>query len=185
MAKPNSYSPLQKILHWLIALLVLGMLAVGLYMVYRGNATNFDDLTNTLYTWHKTVGFVVLWLVVVRAFVRLTRGAPPPEPSLNILQRIAAEVTHLGIYLLLLVVPVLGWVGVSAYGARGVVGGLSLPELIAKDDGLGERILWLHGWAAYALGALIAGHIGAALLHRFILRDGVFQRMWPSHRRDG
>jgi cytochrome b561 len=181
MAQSNSYSPLQKTLHWLIALLVLGMLAVGLYMVHGGGA---EELTNTLYTWHKTVGFIVLWLVVIRAFVRLTRGAPPPEPSLHILQRIAAEVTHLGIYLLLLVVPILGWVGVSAYNAREVVGGLSLPQLVAENQDRAAQILSLHGWAAYALGALVAGHIGAALFHRIILRDGVFQRMWPSHRRN-
>lgn len=182
MATRNSYSPLQKFLHWLIALLVLGMLGVGVYMVYRGTATNFDAVTNTLYTWHKTVGFVVLWLVVVRAFVRLTRGAPPPEPSLNMLQHIAAEVTHLGIYLLLFLVPILGWVGVSAYGARNVAGGFSLPEIVGKNEDLATRILSYHGWAAYALGALVAAHIGAALMHRIILRDGVFHRMWFSRR---
>lgn len=182
MATPNSYSSLQKFLHWTIALLVLGMLAAGLYMVYRGNATNFDALTNTIYTWHKTTGIVVLCLVALRVVVRLARGVPPPEPSLNILQRVAAEATHLGIYMLLILIPVLGWVGVSAYGAREVVGGLSLPELVGKNEDLAARILSFHGWAAYALGALVAAHIGAALLHRFILRDGVFQRMWPSRR---
>jgi cytochrome b561 len=103
---------------------------------------------------------------------------------LNILQRVAAEATHLGIYLLLFLVPILGWVGVSAYGARDVAGGLALPEIIGKNEELATRILSLHGWAAYALGALVAAHIGAALMHRIILRDGVFQRMWPSRRED-
>lgn len=182
MTPLNSYSSLHKFLHWTMALLVLGMLAAGLYMVYRGNATNFDALTNTIYTWHKTIGFVVLCLVVLRIVVRLSQGVPAPEPSLNLFLRVAAGANHLGIYLLLILVPILGWVGVSAYGARGIVGGLALPELVAENQDLAGRILWAHGWAAYALGVFVAVHIGAALMHRFILRDGVFQRMWPSRR---
>lgn len=190
MAKPASYSALQRGLHWLIAVLVLTMLCVGLYMAWRGGSSQilvpvlgksdrFDDVTNALYTWHKSIGFLVLWLVVLRALVRMLRGVPAPEPTLNAFQRIASEATHLAIYALLLIVPMLGWYGVSAYGAREVVGGYSLPELVAKDDRLANTVLALHAAAAIALGAFVAVHIGAALMHRFILRDGVFKRMWP------
>lgn len=189
-AKPESYSSLQRALHWLIALLVIALLIVGLYMTWRGGSSKllvpilgkserFDDVTGTLYLYHKSIGFLVLWLVLLRVVVRLTRGVPAPEPSLNAFQRLASEATHLGIYALLVAVPALGWYGVSAYGARGVVGGFSLPELVAKDERLANTILAFHGWAAIALGALVAMHIGAALMHRFVLKDGVFKRMWP------
>lgn len=182
MDAPRTYSPLQRTLHWITALAVIAMIPIGLYMVRRGAATNFDSLTNTLYSWHKLIGFCILWLVVVRIIVRLMRGAPPPEPTLNPLQRFAAEATHFGIYVLLLVVPILGWLGVSYFGARGAALGITLPAIVSENQGLAKTILAYHGWAALALGALVLMHIGAALMHKVVLKDGVFARMWPDKR---
>jgi cytochrome b561 len=179
MDSQRSYTPLQRMLHWITALVVILMIPVGLYMVDRGKWSNFDALTNTLYSWHKFIGFCLLWLIVVRIIVRLMRGAPPPVP-LHPLQRLASEATHLGLYALLLLVPILGWTGVSAYGARGTPFGFSLPEIIPQNGPLGEAILYYHGWAAIGLGLLVLMHIGAALMHRFIIKDGVFARMWPG-----
>ncbi len=179
MDTSRSYSPLQRMLHWIVALGVICMIPVGLYMVRRGVWSNFDAMTNTLYSWHKFIGFCLLWLIVVRVIVRLMRGAPPPVP-LHPLQRIASEATHFGLYVLLLLVPILGWTGVSAYGARGTPFGFQLPEIIAQNQPLGEMILKYHGWAAILLGLLALMHIGAALMHRFIIKDGVFARMWPG-----
>lgn len=175
----RSYSPLQRTLHWIIAAAVVVMIPVGLYMVNRGKWSNFDAMTNTLYSWHKLIGFCVLWLVVVRIIVRLTRGAPPPEP-LHPLQQFAASATHLGLYVLLAIVPLLGWAGVSAYGARGTPFGFNLPEIIPQNQDLGNTILYYHGWAAILLGLLVLMHVGAALMHRFVFKDGVFARMWPG-----
>ena len=132
METSRSYSPLQRMLHWITALVVIIMIPVGLYMVNRGKWSNFDALTNTLYSWHKLIGFCLLWLIVVRIIVRLMRGAPPPVP-LHPLQRLASEATHLGLYGLLILVPILGWTGVSAYGARGTPLGFSLPEIIPEN----------------------------------------------------
>lgn len=177
--RPSVYSGTQKILHWVIALMVFVMIPVGVYMVRRGEATNFDAMTNQLYTAHKTFGALVLLLVVLRVIVRLRHGTPAPEASLNRMQVIAAEAVHGLIYLLLLAVPLLGWLGVSAYGARGLLGGFELPALLAKDSVLGEAILKYHGYAAIGLAMLIAAHVGAALMHRFVLKDGVMKRMLP------
>jgi cytochrome b561 len=179
MEAERSYSPIQRTLHWIIALGVIIMIPVGLYMVQRGAWSNFDALTNTLYSWHKLIGFCILWLVVLRIIVRLVRGAPPPEP-LHPLQQFAASATHFGLYVLILVVPLLGWVGLSAYGAMGAALGITLPQIIPKNEALSETILAYHGWAAILLGLLVLMHIGAALMHRFILKDGVFARMWPG-----
>lgn len=177
--RPSTYSGGQKLLHWVIALIVLTLIGVGLYMVRRGAATNFDATTNQLYTAHKTFGAIVLTLVVLRVILRITRGVPEPAPTLNRLQRIAAESVHGLLYIMLLVVPILGWLGVSAYDARGLLGGFQLPALLGKDTMLGEAILKYHGYAAFFLMALIAAHIGAAFLHGVILRDGVVKRMLP------
>jgi len=179
METSRSYSPLQRTLHWIIAAGVLVMIPAGLYMVNRGKWSNFDALTNTIYSWHKLIGFCLLWLILVRVIVRLVRGAPPPEP-LHPLQQFAASATHFGMYVLLVVVPILGWTGLSAYGAMGAALGITLPQIIPKNEGLSEMLLAYHGWAAIGLGLLVLMHIGAALMHRFIIKDGVFARMWPG-----
>jgi cytochrome b561 len=177
--RPAGYSGLQKLLHWLIALMVFTLIPVGMYMGERGKATNFDALTNQLYTMHKTFGTLVLLLVVLRVIVRISRGTPAPESSLTRLQVIASEAVHGLLYLLLLAVPLIGWAGVSAYGARGIVGGFNLPEIIARNEALGEKILDAHGLAAFVLAFLVLAHFGAALFHRLILKDGVLKRMLP------
>jgi cytochrome b561 len=177
--RPLAYSGLQKLIHWVTALLVFALVPVGFIMVERGKTTNFDATTAQLYTAHKTFGFVVLCLLVVRVLVRLSHGTPAHEASLNRMQVIASKAVHELLYLALLVVPLLGWLGVSAYGARGVLGGFSLPEILAKNEGLAKVILAYHGYAAIALIALLGAHIGAALLHRFIIKDGVMKRMLP------
>ncbi|MCZ8374875.1 MAG: cytochrome b [Beijerinckiaceae bacterium] len=178
-SRPISYSGGQKLLHWVIALMLLTLIPVGIYMVQRGAATNFDAVTNQLYTAHKTFGFIVLLLIVLRIALRIRNGAPAPEPGLARVQVIAAESTHGLLYLLMILVPVLGWLGVSAYGATGLLGGFNLPSLLGKDTVLGETILKYHGYAAIAMAGFIAMHVGAALFHRLVLKDGVLKRMLP------
>lgn len=180
MAKLAAYSPWQKALHWTTVAIVVLLIPMGFYMVRRYAATNFDATTQKIYDVHKSLGFLLLWLVIARLALRLSRGVPAPEASLAPWQRLASEATHRGLYLLLLVVPILGWAGASADGMRSLLGGFQLPEVLAKNDDLGWRILWWHGWAAISLGAFAGLHIAAALMHRFVHKDGVFQRMWPS-----
>ncbi|KAF0230863.1 MAG: cytochrome [Beijerinckiaceae bacterium] len=177
--RPSAYSGTQKLLHWVVALLVVVLVPVGFYMRKRGALTNFDAMTNELYTAHKTFGIIVLALMVVRIIVRVRVGSPAPEATLNRFQVIVSEAVHGLIYLALLAVPLLGWLGVSAYGARGLLGGFQLPALLGKDTLLGEAILKYHGYAAIFLVLLIGAHVGAALFHRVVLKDGVLRRMLP------
>jgi cytochrome b561 len=158
------------------------MIPLGFYMVWRYAATDFDAVTVQLFDIHKLTGFVLLWLVVARLGIRLVRGVPEPVPTLHPLQRAAASVTHGLLYVMLFVVPLLGWAGSSAYDLRSLPFGFNLPEILARNPDLGGRIMWWHGWAAIVLGLLAAMHLGAALMHLVMFRDGVFQRMWPSRR---
>ncbi|MBN9063035.1 MAG: cytochrome B [Rhizobiales bacterium 65-9] len=177
------YSLTAKTLHWITAAAVIVMVPLGLYMVRRGAATNFDNLTNTLYSAHKLIGFLLLWVVAARILNRL-RGAPPPAETLTPLERVASSAVHHLLYLLLPIVPLLGWAGVSAYGARDVFGWFSLPPLLPESSA-GDAILAIHGVAALTLAALAVLHIGGALMHGFIKRDGVMNRMigwWPLRR---
>lgn len=176
---PLGYSSLQKALHWLVALMVLIMIPVGLYMVQRGVATKFDAFTNQLYTMHKTFGFVLLWLVVLRIVVRFRSGAPAPEASLKPIQVFVSEAVHKALYVLLVAVPLLGWAGVSAYPATGILFGLSLPQIVPVNPALAEKLLMLHSYAALTMLGLVAAHFGAAMLHFLILKDGVMRRMLP------
>ena len=177
--RPAGYSSLQKLLHWLVALMVFIMLPVGFYMVNRGKLTNFDAFTNQLYTMHKSFGFVLLWVIVLRIVITSRRGSPAPEASLSPLQIMASRSVHLLLYALLLIVPVLGWAGVSAYPATGALFGLNLPSILPVNPPLAEKILMLHGYGALLMVALIAMHIGAALMHAIVLKDGVLRRMLP------
>ncbi|GLK86869.1 cytochrome b [Ancylobacter defluvii] len=173
------YSFAARALHWIVAIFVICMVPLGLYMAARGEATNFDALTGQLYDLHKLAGFTVLWLVVLRFFVRLRRGAPPPLATLTPFERIASGAVHHLLYMLLLIVPVLGWAGISAYPALNIFGFFNLPAILPVNEPLANRILGMHGLLAQLLGILVLVHVAAVLRHRFIKRDGVLRRMWP------
>jgi cytochrome b561 len=166
--------------HWITAAFVFIMVPVGFYMVYRGETTNFDALTNTLYSNHKLAGFILLWLVVARLGFRFIKGAPSDEPSLTPLQKTVSHLVHWVLYGLLLVVPLLGWIGVSLYPALGIPFGLSLPALTTPDEKLAETVLNLHKLGAILLTLLVLANIGAALFHHLIRKDNVLRRMLPG-----
>ncbi len=179
--KFTPYSAIARFLHWLTVAAFLIMVTTGLVMVYRGKDLNiWDQLTNTLYTTHKTIGLFVLLLIVVRLGYRFIRGAPADEPTLNGLQRFVAHITHWAIYGLLVGLPVLGWIGVSMFPALGTFAGFKIPALTSPDPATSKQVLWLHGLLAYLLIALVVMHIAAALYHHTIRRDNVLRRMLPG-----
>jgi len=163
-------------LHWLLVLLVVCSAALGLYMV----GLTLSPAKLKLYSWHKWVGVTIFMLAVLRAAWRLTHPAPPlPDPTPH-WQRKAAAVSHLLLYLLLLVIPVSGWLMSSALGVQTVYLGLvPLPDLLAKDKALGELLKLVHVTLNCTLAALVAVHAAAALRHHFVNRDDVLQRMLP------
>ena len=175
------YSATARFLHWLTVLLVLIQVTCGLVMVYRGKDLNiWDQLTNTLYTTHKTLGLIVLALMIVRLGYRFAKGAPADEPTLHAVHRFVSHVTHWSIYGLLIGLPVLGWIGISMFPALGTFGGLKIPALTAPDPATSKQVLWLHGLLAYVLIFLLVMHIAAALYHYTIRRDNVLRRMLPG-----
>lgn len=178
---PPVYSAVARRLHWITAAAVLVMIPLGLGMAYRGNTLNlWDGLTNALYSSHKLIGFMVLWLSAGRLAYRLFHGAPPDEPTLEWWQKAGSHILHWALYGLLLAVPLLGWIGVSLYPSLTIFGLFDLPALARPSEGAAKRVLALHGWLAVALALAVAGHIGAALFHHVIRRDGVLRRMLPG-----
>jgi cytochrome b561 len=176
--EPERYGVAARSLHWLTVVLLAIQISVGVIMAYRGNALNlWNAVTDLLYSTHKSLGLVLLLLVVVRLLVRIIGGAPAAEPSLDRWQRVIAAANHAGLYVFLLVVPVLGWLGASLFPALEVFGVVPLPPISGPDRAESDTVFLLHRLGAFILATLVALHVGAALYHHFIRRDGVLRRM--------
>lgn len=179
------YSATARFFHWLIALLIAVMAVTGFAMVYRGKDLNiWDSLTNNLYSTHKALGLVILALVILRLFYRLVVGRPADEATITPFQRMASHTVHWSLYVLMIAIPIGGWLGVSLFPALDVFGLFQIPALTSPNKALSEQVLWVHGLAAYILLSLIAIHVAAALYHHIIRGDGVLTRMLPSLRRN-
>jgi cytochrome b561 len=170
------YSGVAKLLHWLVAACVLFIIPVGVIMQRLGPG----EVQNALYNLHRSFGFLVLILMVVRLAYRSVHGAPKPEPTLNAFQRVASVAVHHVLYALLLVQPVVGWLATSAYGAPiWVFGMFRLPDLLSKNEALSKTLFLAHNVMALVIAGLLTLHIAAAFYHFLIRRDQVMQRMLP------
>jgi len=170
----GGYSRTAKVLHWVIAALVLGLIPVGLSLdlLPQGPIQDFA------YLMHKSTGFVVLLLMILRLGWRLACPPPPPEPDMPRWQQAIASANHYAFYAILLTMPWLGWAGSNAFGAPVSVYGLfTLPNLVGEDKELAKTILGWHAALGITVAGLILLHIGAVLFHRFVRRDAVLARM--------
>jgi len=171
------YTGTAKFLHWLIVALLTVQFIVAWTMPHIGRNTP----VTTLISLHFTIGVVVLAVAVVRLLWRVTHGEPAPEDGLPPWQTASARVVHWLLYLLLFVVPILGWINASWRGMPVALFGIELPKLIATRAPGWQWTGDLHGLLAnYVMLALVGLHVLAALYHRFIRRDGVLQRMLPG-----
>lgn len=181
MIETDRYALVQRLLHWLIAILVLGVLGVGMtlgYLGYDGVKETFgNDITNALYTLHKTFGVMILALMLLRLALRLSLGAPPYRPPLASFERVASRLVHGLLYVALLAMPVIGWLATAAGGYPVQFFGWNLPGFIGKDEALSETLFALHGFVGWAILGLIVLHVAGALRHWLIKRDGVMARM--------
>lgn len=184
MNRPDNitrYNAPAMLLHWLIAILIFGGLGLGLYMT----GLKLSPTKLQLYSYHKWIGVTVFALALVRIVWAATHKAPPMVAMPN-WQALAAAVTHKMLYLLMLAMPISGWLMSSAKGFQTVyLGMLPIPDLLAKSEPLGEALAALHGAFIWLLLALLAGHVGAALFHQFFVGDGTLSRMLPASRRLG
>lgn len=171
-----------KALHWLVAVLVLGLVAVGFSMVWL-----VSDLGRKfeLYQLHKSFGVLVLALVLLRLFWRRLNPVVPALPgNLRPWERTAALFTHRGFYVLLLLMPITGWLTASASPLgipTSVFGLFTLPNPVGPNATVESVLSFAHATLAVVLVLLLALHVGAALKHHFVLRDDVLARMLPVH----
>lgn len=170
------------LLHWLLALAIVGNFGVGLYMA----DLPFSVARVKLFNWHKWAGVTILALSAMRLLWRLAHKPPTYSPrvlaAMPAWQHRAANVSHFAMYLLFFAVPLLGWAYSSAAGLQIVwFGVLPLPDLLPVDKEFAKEVLKpLHRNFAYVLAGLVVLHVAAALKHQFVDRDGLLLRMWPG-----
>jgi len=176
MKKLLAYTRTAIALHWLMALLVFVAFPVG--VVAHEMALSPDKLR--LLSYHKWLGVTLFMLVLVRLAWRAGHKPAPLADSLPAWQRIAAQFVHVMLYVLLVAIPLSGWLMSSAKGFQTVyLGVLPLPDLLAKDKVLGDALAALHQLLNITLLVLVVAHVAAALKHHFIDRDATLARMLP------
>ena len=181
MSAVMRYSTPAIVLHWLMALLIFAGFPLGLTMVDLPLSP--DKLK--LYSYHKWIGVTLLMLVAIRLSWRLTHTPPPLPASVAAWQHRASAIVHGLLYLLMIAIPLSGWLMSSAKGFQTVwFGVLPLPDLVGKDKALGDLLAEVHKVLNFTLLGLVVLHVGAALQHHFIERQPFLQRMgWGKKER--
>ena len=171
------YTGTARALHWLAALLIFCGFGLGLYM------TDLELTPDKLryYHWHKWLGITVFLLATVRLVWRAAYPAPPLPAIMPAWQIRASHAAHAMLYMLMLAIPLSGWIYSSATGVSVVYLGLvPLPDLVPKDREAAKILLVLHQLLNSLLVAVVTVHIAAALKHHFVDRDDVLARMLPG-----
>ncbi|MGO4330712.1 cytochrome b [Cupriavidus sp. 2TAF22] len=164
-------------LHWIIALLIFAAFGLGLYMT---SIPGLSMLKLKLFSWHKWLGVTVFAIAVLRVLWRATHRAPAPAAGTPAWQAAAAHGAHMLLYVLIVVVPITGYLYSCAAGVPVVyLGVLPLPSLIEPNDALKEILKQAHIWLNYLMAAIVVIHAAAAIKHQFIERDGTLARMLP------
>ena len=184
------YTTIAIALHWLIAAAIIGMIALGWIMTGLPTATPAERGQQfTLFQLHKSIGVTILLLSVARVVWRLM-NPPPPEPQMPALQAGLAKLVHISLYVLIIVMPLSGWIMVSA-SPTGVdtilyktvhwphLPGLSTLSLETKKQ-LQDPLEFLHSKLAWVIIVLLGLHVAGALKHQFVDKDQLLARMWPG-----
>ncbi len=169
-----------RLVHWLIALIVFGLLAVGLVFWWFGYDALVERIgkpvTGVLYQYHKTFGILVLMLMALRVLLRTLLPSPPYDPPLGGLERAVGGGVQLLLYVLLIGLPIGGWLATASSGFPIQFFDLTLPGLVGKNKELGDTLFLFHGIGALVLFILVVVHIAAGLKH-WRLKDGVMARI--------
>ncbi|MFL6799947.1 MAG: cytochrome b [Xanthobacteraceae bacterium] len=171
---PPAYTLSARVLHWLTALLVFIMVPLGIIIANEWGGS----VQEPLYNLHKSIGALVLAIMVVRIIYRLVHPPPPLPADIPAVQQLAAHGVHWLLYALLVIQPLIGWIATSAYPAPlPVFGMFDLPRIWVEDRTLSERLFMVHRWLGISIAGVVALHIAAALHHHFVRKDRTLMRM--------
>jgi cytochrome b561 len=174
-ALASRYQPVLVALHWLLALMIIGLLCLGFFVL--ANMPNSDPKKLDILVWHMTGGMFVLVLMILRLIIRIWSARPATATTGSPLLDRLAPVAHAGLYVIVFLMIATGWT--TGWLISGVFqpNGERLPDSFAVFP-----TFQAHAVLATLLAILIAGHISAALYHQFVLKDGLFRRMWFGER---
>ncbi len=165
-----------QVIHWLMALMIIGMMIVG----WIAASLSFSPLKVELFFWHKSVGILLLGLVIVRIVWRLFERRPAWPAAMPIWERWAARTAHTALYGLMIVTPLSGWVINSAAKIPFKVFGIwTLPSIVSPDEAIQTLAEQIHLGCFILFAAVLALHTAAAVRHHFFLKDNVLEGMTP------
>jgi cytochrome b561 len=172
MADLQRFSLFSRLLHWTMAILILAMLFIGVGMVASLSSYHW------LISIHEPLGVLILILAAIRLVNRLLNPAPPLPAEMPGWQRLAAHASHVVLYVLMFALPLIGWAMLSAARYPIVLfGSWRLPPILPHDSAVYAVLRTTHTALALLLFATFLAHLGAALTHALIYRDGVFPSM--------
>ncbi|PKQ00969.1 MAG: cytochrome B [Alphaproteobacteria bacterium HGW-Alphaproteobacteria-13] len=175
MSGQQRYTKVASSLHWLIAIAVI--VNIGLAMLTEGQPR---EIRGPLMGIHKAIGITILALTILRILWRFGHKAPPPPPTMARWERVLSRGVHVLFYLLLLGLPLSGWIWMSAADRPIDFFGLfMLPSIAVPDEAVADAMHARHEVMGLTLVALVVLHIAAALKHQFVNRDGLIGRMNP------
>jgi cytochrome b561 len=175
----DRYGAIALLFHWSMALLVIGLAALGLYMVTLPDI-GFNTRKITLVLYHKEFGVLAFVLLATRLSWRLTHVLPRLVENMPDWQKIAARFVQLCFYGLLFALPVTGYLMSSAAGIPvSFLGLFMMPDFVHRDADLFQRYVIIHQWLGYVLILFIFVHAGAALRHHFVFKDDTLRKMLP------
>ena len=177
MSAPHErYTSTAIALHWLTFVLIACGFTLAVYMV----DLPLSPAKLKYFAWHKWLGVTVFLLAIARLAWRATHWPPALPADVPAWQRHAAGAAHLLLYLLIVIIPLTGWLYSSAAGVPTVyLGLLQLPDLVMKDKALAEQLKSVHVTLNYTLATLVVLHAAAALQRHYFARDDVLRRMLP------
>ncbi len=174
------YDPIARAVHWLVAGLAVIVVSLGWAIPGAPRETESRDLLLLL---HRSVGLLILALMVFRVFWRLGHPPPPLPAGFPRTEALAAHANHALLYLLLLVMPLSGYLNAAAAGHKVSFFGLvAIPPLLAENARLSQAAIAVHLAGQFLVYALVAIHVAAALMHRIVRRNGILERMLPLRR---
>ena len=173
--REDRYDNVAMALHWLMALGIIALWLAGHMVELLPKGPVRTEVIGV----HKSVGVIILVLAVGRLAWRFTHIQPPLPASMPPWERLLAHAGHLGLYLLMVAIPLDGIVMSQGGGHAVSVFGLVLPTFVDKNDMVRSIFKEGHEVLGWILAVVLAGHVLAALRHRFVLHDGIMERMLP------
>jgi len=175
--RASRYDPFVRRVHWLIA--ILAAIAIALAWSITG-APRHSGVRDRLIELHGSVGLVILVLMLFWMGWRLRHKSPPLRPLLSGLEALLARATHVALLALLVAMPLTGYIALSAAGrVVTLLGVIPIPTLVSANPSVARAAMALHLIGEFLIYGLVALHVGAALMHGFLRRDGILERMLP------